>query len=77
MRMWGGDSPAISKRLANSTMVFVVLLRSDHTPNSGPVSRLLRLKADRPRPRKYGGASRIWRYLHIVGRITAESSREG
>lgn len=55
-------------------MGFVVPLRSDHMPKSGPVSRLLRLKADRPRPRKYGGASRIWRYLHIVGRITAEGS---
>lgn len=55
-------------------MVFVVPLRSDHMPKNGPVSRPLRLKADRPRPRKYGGASRIWRYFHIVGRITAEGS---
>lgn len=55
-------------------IVFVVLLRSDQNPNSGPVSSPLRLKADRPRPRKYGGASKICRYLHIVGRMTAERS---
>lgn len=55
-------------------MDFVVLLRSDQNPKSGPVSSPLRLKADRPKPRKYGGASKIWRYLHIVGRMTAERS---
>lgn len=58
-------------------MDFVVLLRSDQNPNSGPVSSPLRLNADRPRPRKYGGASKIWRYRHIVGRMTAESTRKG
>lgn len=57
-------------------MDFVVLLRSDQNPKSGPVRSALRLKADSPRPRKYGGASKIWRYLHIVGRMTAETTRE-
>lgn len=75
--LWFGDSPAISKRLEKRMMDFVVLLRSDQNPKIGPVSSPLRLKADRPRPRKYGGASKIWRYLHIVGRMTAETIREG
>lgn len=57
-------------------MDFVVLLRSDQNPKSGPERSALRLKADSPRPRKYGGASKIWRYLHIVGRMTAETTRE-
>lgn len=69
-------SPAISKRFEKRMMDFVVLLRSDQTPNSGPVSSPLRLKADRPRPRKYGGASRICKYLHIVGKMTAEQRSE-
>lgn len=74
--LWFDHSPAISKRLEKRTMDFVVLLRSDQNPKSGPVRSALRLKADSPRPRKYGGASKIWRYLHIVGRMTAETTRE-
>lgn len=62
-------------------MDLVLPLRSDQNPNSGPVRSPLRLKADRPRPRKYGGASRICRYLQMVGRTTAggrgESVSEG
>lgn len=72
--LWFDYSPAISKRLEKRIMDFVALLRSDQNPKSGPVSSPLRLKADRPKPRKYGGASKIWRYLHIVGRMTAERS---
>lgn len=75
--MWFAYSPAISKRLEKRMIDFVVLLRSDQIPKSGPVSSPLRLKAARPSPRKYGGASKIWRYLHIVGRMTAETPREG
>lgn len=74
--LWFDHSPAISKRLEKRTMDFVVLLRSDQNPKSGPERSALRLKADSPRPRKYGGASKIWRYLHIVGRMTAETTRE-
>lgn len=58
-------------------MDLVVPLRSDQNPNSGPVRSPLRLKADRPRPRKYGGASRICRYFHMVGRMTAGGQSKG
>lgn len=58
-------------------MDLVVPLRSDQNPNRGPVRSPLRLKADRPRPRKYGGASRICRYFHMVGRMTAGGQSKG
>lgn len=57
-------------------MDLVLPLRSDQNPNSGPVRSPLRLKADSPRPRKYGGASRICRYLQMVGRMTAGGRRQ-
>lgn len=69
-------SPAISKQLENRIMNFVDLARSDQIPNIGPVSSPLKLKADSPRPRKYGGASKSCRYFHIVGRMTAGLSGE-
>lgn len=65
------DSPTISKKLANKMIFFVVRVLSDQCPNSGPDSRPLRLNADKVRPRKYGAASKVCKYLHIVGNITA------
>ncbi len=64
-------SPIISKRLANKMSFLVVPVLSDQCPNSGPDNRPLKLNADRAKPRKYGAASKVCKYLHIVGNITA------
>lgn len=58
-------------------MIFLVVrVLSDQWPNSGPDRRPLKLKADRAKPKKYGGASKVCKYLQIVGNITA-GEREG
>lgn len=56
---------------ANRMIFFVVCARSDQWPNKGPARSPLKLNADRLRPRKYGAAFSVCRYLHIVGKITA------
>lgn len=65
--------PAISKRFANKMIFLVVPVLSDQCPNKGPDRRPLRLNADRAKPKKYGGASKVCKYLHIVGNMTAYS----
>lgn len=51
--IWGiEDLPIISKRLQSKMIFFVVCVRSDQYPNSGPDKSPLRLKADRAKPRK-------------------------
>lgn len=57
-------------------MIFlVVLVLSDQWPKIGPDRRPLKLNADRANPRKYGGASKVCKYLHTVGNITAGTQK--
>lgn len=65
------DSPTISKMLANKIIFLVACVLSDQWPNSGPDRRPLKLNADSAKPRKYGAASKVCKYRHIVGNITA------